>query len=327
MNILIVGIGSIGTRYFKILKKLGNYNIFALRSGKGNNYHKERHKGLSSIYCFDEINNKNIERVLITNPTNLHLNTMKKCMKYKCPIFIEKPLADNLNSIYSYYNIINEYKPKITVGYVLRFHNLFIKLKELLQNKVIGNIVLSNMKVGHYLKYWHEYEDYRKVYYSQKKLGGGAIRTLSHEIDLCLFLFKKPDNVFGVVKKISNLEIDVDDYAMINMEIGNMVVNIEMNYLEPELIRKGEILGTEGKITYDFVEGIIKLTKYGIENETVFKYKGKEYDLMYERQMDYFLNNTNYTKTGDIYSGITVMEVIDAAEKSNKTGKRVDING
>lgn len=315
MNILIVGMGSIGTRHLNVLKKIGDHKIYALRSGKGNNYYKEQHKDVINIYDLNELKEK-IDRVIISNPTNLHQETLMKCMRLDCPIFVEKPLSNSLDEILDNFNEIEAYKHEIMVGYVLRFHSLFEKLKELIGNNIIGDVILCNMKVGHNLKKWHEYEDYREGYYSQKKLGGGALRTLSHEIDLGLFLFGDPDNVMGKVKKISDLEIDVDDYSLLSLDYNNLIVNIEMNFIDPKLVRKGEIYGNKGKLEYDFVSGEIKITKKTGEVDIIYKCEGNEYNTMYEKQMEYFLKRKKRTKEiCNFNTGVKVMKIIDAAEK------------
>ncbi|MBA7582435.1 hypothetical protein ES708_24363 [subsurface metagenome] len=81
------------------------------------------------------------------------------------------------------------------------------------------------MYVGEYLPFWHPYEDYRKSYAAKKELGGGVLRTLSHEIDLVQYWFGEYEKIFAKISKISDLDIEVDDSTDIfnNNFLGNRV--------------------------------------------------------------------------------------------------------
>ena len=69
----------------------------------------------------------------------------------------------------------------------------------------LGEIHKANLFSGHFLPLWHPYADYRLEYYARKDLGGGVLRTLSHEIDLMHYLFGKVKELFALVEKISKL--------------------------------------------------------------------------------------------------------------------------
>src|SRR4030095_9139105 len=49
-----------------------------------------------------------------------------------------------------------------------------------------------------------------------RELGGGALLDESHFIDLMLWFFGKPERLFARVEKISNLEINTDDFVEIS---------------------------------------------------------------------------------------------------------------
>ena len=57
---------------------------------------------------------------------------------------------------------------------------------------------------------------------AKKDLGGGSLLDQSHIIDLCIWLFGDIESVFGQFSKISNLEVETDDYtnAIINFKNG-----------------------------------------------------------------------------------------------------------
>ena len=75
----------------------------------------------------------------------------------------------------------------------MRFHRGPIKVKQLLNDEVIGRPVSAHLWVSSYLPSWHPTEDYREMYSAKKELGGGVVMDSIHEIDLTHWLFGKPD--------------------------------------------------------------------------------------------------------------------------------------
>ena len=90
------------------------------------------------------------------------------------------------------------------------FHPVYTKIKEILEQ---DNPFKVGFRRSFYLPKWHPYADYTQEYTARKKLGGGVIRTLSHEIDLALHWFGQYSNAVGYAEKISHLQLDTDDSA------------------------------------------------------------------------------------------------------------------
>ena len=68
---------------------------------------------------------------------------------------------------------------------------------------------------------WRPQSDYRKGVSAIKKLGGGVLLELSHEIDYATWLFGNPISLFCSSRKLSNLDLDVEDYANLIFEYGD----------------------------------------------------------------------------------------------------------
>ncbi len=212
MRILIIGCGSIGRRHIKALEHIGVQDIIAYRTKKGalKDLSEEMHN-VTEVYDMKAAFASEPDGVIISNPTSLHLPILIECVKRGIDVFIEKPICGSIEELAQYADFIEKSDSRIMVGYVLRFHPLFKELKKLLSQGVIGSPLKAEMKVGHYLPFWHKYEDYSKGYVAQKMLGGGAIRTLSHEIDLANYFFGDLYSVYSKIDKLSNLNIETDD--------------------------------------------------------------------------------------------------------------------
>jgi len=258
-RILIIGAGSIGQRHIKALINIGERKIAIFRTGKGTKSLDIDIEKRSVIFTDEEeAFIWNPTHLIISNPTSLHWHYVQKAIDKKIKFFVEKPIADNLGDI----PLVDKLSQiNGVVGYNLRFHGLFKYIKGLIDNDVYGRVISAYLHVGQYLPNWHPYEDYRNAYYARKSLGGGALRTLSHELDLAQYFFGRVKSLFAKVQKVSDLEIDVDDLTSIIAKTeGCEQVSIQINLLDPIITRVGRIYFGKGVVEYDLIKSIVTFT-------------------------------------------------------------------
>jgi predicted dehydrogenase len=325
-KILVIGCGSIGQRHIKALLEIGESNIAAYRTGKGQL--KELDKKIKKH--LEEFSNEDYAfawkptHIVISNPTSLHLEYLIKGIKTGANIFIEKPVTGNYSELENATVPLSEIKGyEGVVGFNLRFHSLIRQVKCIVASHQYGKVIYANLTVGHYLPSWHPYEDYRDSYASRKDFGGGVIRTLCHEIDLVQHFFGKIRKVFAKVDKLSCLEIDVDDVVDIMIEADYCKRTlIHMDYLSPIPVREGKILFEKGLLEYSCNRGEIYFTDYvSKQNEVIFK-NTEDYDEQYASQMKSFINGNSNTACM-LEEGIEVMRVIQCCEESSRTGEEI----
>jgi len=318
MKIGIIGLGSIGQRHIRILRELGYVDIVALRTKKGT--FKKLPNDLLYIKEYlnpEEFYSLNLDGIIISNPTFLHIESMKIPLQKSIPLFVEKPMA---NYIEETKKIKNYDKSKVMVGFCFRYNEIIRTVKSFISSGEIGKIFKANIYCGHFLPFWHKYADYKKEYFSVKSLGGGVLRTLSHEIDITNYFFGKIRELCSSIEKISNLEINVEDntYIICRMQ-SNCLVTIELDYLNPIYNRKGIIFGSRGILEYSFSKGI-SFIDYKGETRKIIDNKNIDNNKMYLEQMKHFINLI-MKKEKPVCSyedGLYVMQIIEAAEKSMK---------
>ena len=136
INILFFGLGSIGQRHLRNLKKLlsNKVNFYAYRKtrhvplldNKGNKIKGEVEKkfNISTITDLNFVDEFNIDIVFVTNPSSLHINSILKLKNLKnAYIFVEKPLDSSLKNYNKFLNHIRKNNIKIFIGHNMRFHS------------------------------------------------------------------------------------------------------------------------------------------------------------------------------------------------------------
>lgn len=283
MKVLIIGLGSIAKKHIKVLKSIDNkVEIFALRSKKTNNFFE----GITNIYSWDNIP-KGLDFIIISNPPSMHYSTIKKCIKLKVPLFIEKPPLNSVTNSDKLLSLIKKYNVTTYVAFNLRFHPIIQWLKKNLDLK-LNKIREVNIYCGSYLPDWRPGIDYRKSYSARKELGGGVHLDLIHEIDYTRWLFGEPLKGLSTLGKKSNLKINSYDYANYLLEYKNFFINIILNYYRRDSKRSIEIIFEDKTIYCNLIDNNI----YDLTNNKLI-YQEKNYDIIktYYDQMNYFLKN------------------------------------
>ena len=318
MKIGIIGLGSIGQRHALSLHKLGVTDIHALRTHKGS---KEKDPKLNFIQEHNDPSgffSIEFDCFIISNPSSEHYGSIIKCHETnrKALIFVEKPMV---NTFEEAQDLISMNSDRIMVGYCLRYHPIIKIVKNLLDTNRIGNVLKSHLYCGQLLTTWHPYTDYSSEYYSSQKMGGGALRTLSHEIDLMLHFFGDIAELSATIDKISSFRIDVEDnVSLLCRSKKNVLVSVELDYLDPGSERWGTIIGEKGKIRYDFGGSSVSIIEADGTMTSFFDGSNDPED-MYLNQMSDLINiiDRDHPIQCNFSDGLSVMKIISHAERSN----------
>ena len=308
LKILIIGLGSIGHRHLSHLKNISGLELAALRTKKGE---VKKEGEIKEFFNVEDGLNYNPDGVLISNPTSLHVETAIPFLKNGCRVLIEKPIDTSIKNA----TLLKPFEDQLKVAYCMRFHplNLFLK------SKFAAELPFKvGFKRSYYLPKWHPYADYRKEYTAKKSLGGGVIRTLSHEIDLALDWFGFPKKVDGVVDKVSFLEIDTDDYAFFSIKsVKNTRVNFELDFFSPLNVYSGEAFTQEGKYEWNLEQVFFTSYEKG-ESEIIFSVPLEAAVEMYQKQMDDFVQfvSEGRSKNASFNGGINVLKLIEDIENN-----------
>lgn len=282
MEVLFVGLGSIGTRHLR--------NLFAVAKEKGVQVQAdalrssmrplaEDVEGLlrAQYVSYDQLGH--YDAAFITNPTHLHAHTLAELAgKVDC-FFIEKPIFEGTG--YDLEQLGLGPNQKAYVAAPMRWCGTFLALKKLMPTlrPYSARVICSS-----YLPDWRPGVDYRKVYSAHKDMGGGVTIDLIHEWDYMVELFGKPLESYNFKGTYSDLEIDSDDLSVYIARYPNMLAEIHLDYFGRTYRRTIELFCADGTVTADFGAGTLTLA-----NGVVQHFEEPVND-RYMREMEYFLD-------------------------------------
>ena len=294
---LIIGWGSIGKRHYQVLQKYFKEIIVVSRHMKGKNFFDSIHK----VPAIEQV-----DYVVIANETSEHKNTLEdvRVSVPGAPILVEKPLFLNLHEV-------NETVfQQVYVGYNLRFSKVTDKIRSFLRN---NKVFYADFYAGQYLPSWRPESDYKNSYSSKSEKGGGVLRDLSHEIDLCLSLMGPYQNCCGLMKKVSDLHIETEDVAIGVLEtMSGSLCTIRVDYLNTEPTRVVTLHTEHGTIVADYNKNTVDtpMEKFIFESDRNYSYDQMHKNIL-GKKLDYVCN---------YHDGIKVMKIIEKIEVFNNLG-------
>ena len=320
---LIISLGSIGKRHLSNLKKLDkNAKIVILRHQKINDTSNEN---VIEVNQMEDALRFKPTVAIIASPAVFHIEQAITLLRHNIHLFIEKPLSHNLDNINLLQHIAEEKSLIVMIGYVLRFSPILIKVRLLLEESVIGNILSTSAHYGQYLPNWRPNQDYRQTVSAKKELGGGILLEISHEFDYLRWLF---GNITSVVSNVTNtnvLDMNAEDKADILIEFNQgFFGSVHINCLEKKAYRAFSINGSNGNIFCDLNNGKIKIDCN--ESIEVLDFTQVESDI-YLDELNCFLEGVKFNKRPPIGldDGIEIVKIVEAIKRSSNTRQWVDL--
>lgn len=241
-RLLVVGLGSMGHRRVRDALALGCEVAVCRRSaGGGTAGGVTVFAGLAAAAAWSPTH------VAVCTPTNAHADALRWAIDHGCHALVEKPLAHRESAL------LNELLERartgglcVAVGCSLRFHPALEAIHSAVAAGRLGRLLSVRAEVGQYLPDWHRGEDYRLGYAARRDLGGGALLTLVHELDLVWWIAGPIASMSGVRAHVSDLELDVDDLAELvcRHELG-AVSSVHMDFLDRSYNRRSRWVGSE----------------------------------------------------------------------------------
>lgn len=260
------------------------------------------------------INDPDVNAIYVATPPSSHEEYTLAAINAGKPVYVEKPMSLDAASAKKMATIADEKNVKLSVAHYRRAQPLFKKIKQLIDEKAIGDIRFVRS------------EQYKKPA-TQKFLadehtgwrvdpvvaGGGLFNDIApHQLDLMYYYFGEPDKAFGYALNQAGL-YKADDIVAGNILFKSGVVFSGLwcfNVADGQEKDHCDIVGDKGKISFGFFEHLPVIVTINGKSETLtFDHLEHVQQPMIEKVVEYFLDQGPNPVSGG--EGVKVMELID----------------
>ena len=257
MNLLFVGLGSIGRRHLKnavleLTERKIDFAVDAIRQGRLP-LERDISSHIRDVYDgFDRLKHS-YDAVFITNPSFCHYETLRRAVPFSRAVFIEKPVFTDIDADIKALGL----KPD-SVYYVacpLRRSPVIAGVAKLLKSErpTAARAISSS-----YLPDWRPNADYRGCYSAFSEKGGGVRLDIIHEWDYLVDLFGSPLHVTCESGRFSNLEIESEDTALYLARYSDMLLSLHLDYTGRFTRRELELFFEHETVTADIANNEIR---------------------------------------------------------------------
>lgn len=308
--ILVIGAGSIGERYIRNLSTLGYRKLVVFRQ-RNLPFRDIGDAKPVVVLTWAEVETYNPWAAIICTPTAQHVSQAMECVKRGIHVLVEKPLSHNLEGISHLKSEAIKNKVLLQVGYMMRYYPLLLHVVQVNQQKEFGKLLYVHSYWGEYLPDWHPWEDYRASYAAQKELGGGVALTLSHDLDVCLWIVNSPVSTYSsVYNYASGLEVNVESGADFLLAFDNgTTAHVHLNYFQKEKCRQYHFVFQDAVIDIDFFSHTLTTTRGGnVETRQLHNFDRNE--LFLAELNDFFFNTLRHQNSpNNIDSAARIIEL------------------
>lgn len=257
MRFLQIGLGSMGKRRIRCLKRLGYEDIvgFDLRDDRRKEV-KEKYN-IETIKDIQDLDFDKVDIFVVSTPPDKHDEYIELAIKKQKPAFVEASVIlgklEELNKLSKERNIF------IAPSCTMKFHPGIKCITDIVNSKKYGKVTNFTYHCGQYLPDWHPNENV-KDYYVSKKETGAAKEIVPFELTWIVSIMGFPENIKGFYGKTMDIGANIDDTYTIcvkfkNNSYGSITVDVVSRYATRSLILNMEY----GQILWRWDERVVKL--------------------------------------------------------------------
>ena len=325
-HIAVVGLGSIGRRHVRNLKRLRpELEITLVRSGKGPAW-PEQQFAQRVVMTSAEAIRAGAQAAIVCSPAPFHVPQAQEWLRAGKPLLIEKPLSHNTTGLSELIAMAEAVDVPVLVGYVLRYDLAAHHFYDWLQSKQIGDLLHVRIECGSYLPDWRPEQDYRESASARTDLGGGVLLELSHEIDYANWFFGPFAEVQASLQYSKTLEIETEDGAdlLLYNSVG-LPVSVHLDFYRRVPTRQCRVQTTQGELVWDALAQKVGWTT--AVGEVTEQHFSQARDDLFVRQLEHFFDCIeNHTPPRiSLQDGVEVLKIIEKVKQSHLLGERVTL--
>lgn len=269
MKVLVVGGGSMGRRRLRDLTYLNPGGVMLLETVADRCAQVSKAFAVPGYCSLEAALAEKPDALAVSTPPALHEPYVQAAVEQGKHVFAEVPFLLNYDSLRAVADRVtrNGKQTVLGVSHTIRYYPPYRLIQDLLKKGAVGRPLYLEYSLGNYLPDWHPYEDYRKFYASDQKLGGAGMDMLLHEISAIHWWMGTSTKIQARLAKVSSLQISGPDTHDILIRFENGAVG----FFHHDVIERGtigrhiRIVGEDGTIEWHQNQPAIRVYR-GKEN-------------------------------------------------------------
>jgi predicted dehydrogenase len=251
INLGIIGLGFQGKIHLLNSLRLKGVNVVGVADSSDKALSYAKKKGIKNVYknYEDLLKNDKLEAVVISLPNFLHLESAVRAAEAGKDIFLEKPLARNVEEGEEIVSCARRCDVKLMIGYSFRFHPAIREIYNKIKNGFFGEVLIAevtnvsggpfsprNDKVGPVpVSSW---------WFDKELVGGGALLDLGvHLIDLLTWYFGEVEYLKCYIDYTYNLELEDAAICILKFRNGPFAT-VKVGWFSEDNMQSIQICGT-----------------------------------------------------------------------------------
>ncbi|HEX29911.1 TPA: Gfo/Idh/MocA family oxidoreductase [Candidatus Poribacteria bacterium] len=323
----MIGCGGIANRHAKVLSGIEEVELMAfcdIVEEKAAEFNQRYGEGKGKVYTnfarmFDS---EDLDVVWICLPPFAHTNEVELAAEHGVHVFIEKPIALDMETAGRMVEAVDKHGVKSQVGFMSRFGEAIERVKGMLEEGDAGE---PGLMIGKYMcnslhsPWWRD----------KSKSGGQIVEQIIHTYDIIRYFLGEPESVFCQADNIFHK--NVENYT--SEDVSATVIRFRNGAIATVAGTNGAIPGrwisqyelVARNITVNFADpNNALLYRTNVQPPQEMKLTGSK-DLFLAEAMDLLnaIKEDGNTRT-PIIEGAKTLELVLGASRSAETGKIVE---
>lgn len=324
MNIIVIGLGSMGKRRIRLMSEHKDVRLFGIDSQESRCIEVKEKFGITCYNSIDEAcNDRNIDAAIISTSPLSHSSIIKDCLEHNLHVFTEINLVQD-----GYNENIALAKEK---GKVLFLSSTFLYRKEtqtIIEKVHEAKCPLNYIyHVGQYLPDWHPWESYNNYFIGNPKTNG-CREIMAIDLPWIVTAFGAIKDVKVMKSKNTKLNIQYNDNYLIMLEHENGTKGVfAVDVISRKPYRHIDVYGEQLQLSWYGTAD--SLNQYDIENkqevnisfedasEHVEGYAAFITENPYREELNAYLKqiaDSNFAPAWDFEKDKTILDWIDKIE-------------
>lgn len=248
MNVLVIGLGSMGKRRVRLLREL--YPDFGIFGVDGRADRRKEAQEQSGIECADSVGTAQgrfeIDAAFVCTSPLSHSSIITECLQNKWHVFTELNLVPD--GYEENMRLARENGCRLFLSSTFLYREEIRYIRSRVGRDRRWNYIYH---IGQYLPDWHPWENYTEFFVGNKRTNG-CREIMAVELPWLTRTFGKVSGTHVLADQMTGLKIDYNDNYMIQMEHENgskgaLIVDV----VSPAAVRRLEIYGERRYIQWN----------------------------------------------------------------------------